>query len=166
MTPGGHHREPDALAAELTRPTLWENNSPAEEPAGVIDRWAHDVVLRRGKWCPRCSRHLPAEEFAANPRVRSGFSSWCKRCHRQAVRVWREEHRDEENAKRRAEYAAAHPRAVRHCEECGAELEGRASVVCSRRCKDTRYRRLHPEAEKARQARKVARRRARKAAES
>lgn len=31
------------------------------------------------------------------------------------------------------------------CSECGELLEGRQAVVCSRRCKDARYRRLHPE---------------------
>jgi endogenous inhibitor of DNA gyrase (YacG/DUF329 family) len=46
------------------------------------------------------------------------------------------------------------------CSECESPLVGRQRVVCSRRCKDARYRRLHPEAYAAKQRRKVERRRA------
>jgi endogenous inhibitor of DNA gyrase (YacG/DUF329 family) len=45
------------------------------------------------------------------------------------------------------------------CSECGGPLEGRRRVVCSERCRDARYRRLHPEAYAANEARKVERRR-------
>ena len=67
-----------------------------------------------------------------------------------------------DNAARRVKYRAAHPLVVRFCEECGAELEGHQAVLCSKRaCKDARHRWLHPEAEKAKQARKYERRRLR-----
>jgi endogenous inhibitor of DNA gyrase (YacG/DUF329 family) len=45
------------------------------------------------------------------------------------------------------------------CSECGGPLEGRRRVVCSERCRDARYRRLHPVAYAANEARKVERRR-------
>ena len=62
---------------------------------------------------------------------------------------------------RRRPYVPVGPR-VLVCVECGETFTAQASaLVCSRRCKDARYRRLHPEAERARQARKDARRRAR-----
>jgi hypothetical protein len=53
---------------------------------------------------------------------------------------------------------------MRECSECGAELEGRQRVVCGRRCKDARYKRLHPEEYAARERRKVERRRERRKA--
>src|SRR5687768_3491073 len=47
------------------------------------------------------------------------------------------------------------------CVECGGEFEGRPDrLVCSRRCKDRRYARFHPETLKAKERRKAARRRA------
>jgi hypothetical protein len=52
---------------------------------------------------------------------------------------------------------------MRECSECGAELEGRQRVVCGRRCRDYRYKRLHPEGYAAREARKVERRREKRA---
>jgi len=35
-------------------------------------------------------------------RASSGHSSWCRACHREAVRAWRRRNRDLENARRRA----------------------------------------------------------------
>lgn len=54
------------------------------------------------------------------------------------------------------------------CAECGESFEAerrRQTPICSRTCKDRRYRRLHPDQERERQRRKDARRRARKASE-
>jgi hypothetical protein len=96
------------------------------------------------------------------PEGEVGVSSWCRQCQLEATRRWRAEHPEQvarDNAKRWAAYAAARPE--RHCSECGALLEGRRFRVCSRRCKDARYRRLHPDAVKAKQARKYQRRKAR-----
>jgi hypothetical protein len=48
------------------------------------------------------------------------------------------------------------------CTECGGEFEGRKGrLVCSRRCKDARYTRRHPEKAKAKAARHQRRVRAR-----
>jgi hypothetical protein len=102
------------------------------------------------KRCSHCHRWLPAEAFRVEP-VRSELnpwrhwrlSSWCRECQREATRRWYEANRERLNAERRAEYAAARGPLPR-CSECEAELDSHAKVVCSRRCKDARYRRLHP----------------------
>ena len=41
----------------------------------------------------------------------------------------------------------------------GGELSGRQTAVCSRKCKDARYQRLHPEEYTAKERRKYERRR-------
>ena len=48
------------------------------------------------------------------------------------------------------------------CSECGGVLEGGRRVVCGERCRDARYRRLHPDAYEANERRKVERRRERR----
>jgi hypothetical protein len=49
---------------------------------------------------------------------------------------------------------------VRHCSECGVELEGRLRVCCgSSSCREARLKRTNPEAHAKREARKVERRR-------
>ena len=77
--------------------------------------------------------------------------------HRTHQREWRARHPD-----KIAAYNAARrigPVAIR-CVECGGKFEGRPDrLVCGRRCKDARYRRLHPEAYREKQRRKAARRR-------
>ena len=75
-----------------------------------------------------------------------------------ATRAWWERNRERINEARRAEYQASRP--VRVCSECGRMIEGKGWVVCSRRCKDARYRRLHPVEYAAKQRRKYQRRRA------
>ena len=56
---------------------------------------------------------------------------------------------------------AGQPAERRACSECGELLEGRRRLVCSSRCRDRRYARLHPEALAEKLRRKRARRRAR-----
>ncbi len=65
-----------------------------------------------------------------------------------------------------AERRGSAPPASGVCSECGEEItDGRRDrLVCSRRCKDARYRRLHPEEYAAKQHRKYQRRKARKTA--
>lgn len=66
-------------------------------------------------------------------------------------------------ARAEAKREASRPaRLERKCSERGEPLEGRSRVVCSRRCADARYRRLHPEAYQDKERRKAARRRARR----
>ncbi len=75
---------------------------------------------------------------------------------------WREANPDRVrayNARRRAEYAAQ--RQPSKCSVCGTVMERAGKVVCSRRCKDRRYARLHPEQVREKRRRKDARRRER-----
>ena len=71
---------------------------------------------------------------------------------------------DEAVAAEHPEHKLSRPRvapAKLRCVECGGEFEGRrGKLICSRRCKDRRYARLHPEALREKQRRKYARRKA------
>jgi hypothetical protein len=59
--------------------------------------------------------------------------------------------------------AASRPAPVhRFCTECPNELKGKQRLVCSSRCRDGRFKRLHPEAYAERERRKVARDRERR----
>jgi len=83
------------------------------------------------------------------------LSSWCRGCSSAATRAWREQNRERVNAARRK------PPAKLRCVECGGAFEGRkGKLICSRRFKDRRYARLHPEALREKQRRKYARRQA------
>ena len=78
-----------------------------------------------------------------------GLDSWCLDCRREASRAWRAKNRDECNERRRV------PPSKLTCVECGDEFDGRRNrLLCSRRCKDRRYARLHPEAVREKQRRK------------
>jgi len=93
-----------------------------------------------GKRCSKCKRHLPFSAFRPNLKMRSGWDSWCRGCHLEANRRWRAAHPEAARGRRRAE-----PIEVT-CSECGESFLGRPDrVVCSRRCKDRRYARLHPD---------------------
>jgi hypothetical protein len=114
------------------------------------------------KRCARCRQTLPAEAFRPNPKMRTGLSSCCQSRSAARTRRWREA-----NPEYVAAYAAARrtPPARLVCSECGREYEGRRGrLVCSRKCKDARYKRRHPEAFKAKRARYDRRRKERERA--
>ncbi len=54
------------------------------------------------KVCAKCRRWGELADFPADGRMGSGRSSWCRECHREAVRDWRRRNRERENADRRA----------------------------------------------------------------
>jgi hypothetical protein len=98
-----------------------------------------------------CARHggwVKLELLAVDRKRPNGRKPICKRC-------------DSERALARC-YAKRGPQPVRHCSECGAELEGRRRLVCSERCREARFKRLHPESYAKREAAKVDRRRERR----
>ena len=97
--------------------------------------------------CTRCGARLPLDQFARDASKRRGIKSWCRSC---------------DSVRALAYYRERHPLVVRHCAECGAELEGRRRVVCSERCREARFKRLHPDAYAKREAEKVERRRERR----
>lgn len=101
-----------------------------------------------GRICARCGRWLSAEHFRANSELKSGLHSYCRACHAAFSREWYAERRI--------------PLTEHVCTECGTKFLGRrGKLVCSRRCTDARYRRLHPEAYREAERQKHARRRAR-----
>jgi hypothetical protein len=111
------------------------------------------------KHCTRCWQYLLAGCFRPNARISSGLSSWCRECDRAYKRQWRAE-----NPEKLAEYNESRraPRELRKCSECGTEFVRKSNqVVCSRRCKDKRYARLHPEKLKEKKLRYQQRRRER-----
>jgi hypothetical protein len=106
-----------------------------------------------GKRCSRCKRYRPFSDFRPNLKVSTGWDPWCRECHNEAVRRWRAE--NPEKARPRPVPPTGHV-----CPECGATFHGRKNwVVCSRRCKDARYARLHPVELAAKKRRKYARQR-------
>ena len=106
-----------------------------------------------GRRCTNCGEFLPFSAFRPNLRLRGGWNSWCRTCCVEATRAWREQNRERVNAARRTASAKL------RCVECGGEFEGRkGKLIWSRRCKDHRYARLHPEELREKQRRKYARR--------
>jgi hypothetical protein len=106
------------------------------------------------RYCsPKCRyRARDRKRYAADPdgeRARS--------------RAYYAAHREQVLDRAAARRGVSRPAVRGECSECEAPLEGLQRVVCSRRCKDRRYARLHPEAVAEKQRRKRARRRARRA---
>jgi hypothetical protein len=115
------------------------------------------------KRCSRCGKWLPFAAFPRNPRLKSGFDSWCRECKAEAAKRWRAgnpEYVDAYNLGRRVGPSRL------TCSECGVEFDGRRDrLVCSRACRDRRYRRLHPEQVRENESRKAKRRRERQTSE-
>jgi hypothetical protein len=55
----------------------------------------------KSKTCRKCGEEKEAAEFPRNSRTRDRLSSWCKSCHREATRRYREANREELNERRR-----------------------------------------------------------------
>jgi hypothetical protein len=143
----------------------------AELTGDVVDFDAILADARRRLVCAECGTELTRWQRAS--------AHFCKPQCRYRFRDRRRYAEDPEGARARArayyaanrekvlERAAARrgkirPVEPRACSECSAPLEPPKRVVCSPRCRDARYRRLHPEAYAAREARKVERRRAKR----
>jgi hypothetical protein len=110
--------------------------------------------LRR---CSRCGGFLPLAEFGVNRSRSSGLKNVCRECTREQGREYYAANRERLLAKARK------PPPVRHCTECGTELDGQRRIVCSPRCQERRRYRLNPEAAMEKQRRKRARRKERTA---
>jgi hypothetical protein len=93
-------------------------------------------------------------DFARDASKPSGRTSICKPCDREKARRYYQENRDAKLAR------AAARRPERRCEECGDPVPAGHLVTCgASRCREDRYRRLHPAEYAAREKRKVERRR-------
>jgi endogenous inhibitor of DNA gyrase (YacG/DUF329 family) len=114
----------------------------------------HRVSPRSAFCSDRCRyRFRDRRRYAQNPETQ-----------RERARRYYAENREEVLEKAAAKRGRPRPPERGTCSECGKPLEGRSRVVCSRRCTDARYRRLHPEAYAENERRKVERRREKRAA--
>jgi hypothetical protein len=106
-----------------------------------------------------CRRWKYADEFRLNPNISSGLHSWCRECCAARQRQWRAANPEKVAAQLKRERAKP---VELVCSECGERFSGRPNrVVCSRRCRDRRYARLHPDKVREKERRKAARRRER-----
>jgi hypothetical protein len=127
------------------------------EPVGVFS-WVGPSYFARpkGRRCTNCQQVLPFSAFRPNLRLKSRWNSWCKACCVGRNRQWRAEHPEQQQAYNEARRI---PPASLVCVECGGGFVGRKDrLLCSRRCKDRRYARLHPEALREKKRRYVRRR--------
>jgi hypothetical protein len=112
------------------------------------------------KRCFQCGGVKPLEEFTHDKRKISGAGTYCRACDRERSKAYYRANRE-----RILERAAAKrgPQPVRYCSECEAVLEGGQRVTCgSAKCREARFKRLHPESYARREAAKVDRRRERR----
>lgn len=142
----------------------------AADAGGVVD---FDAILdeaRRNWRCAECGvdldrRAVPVPVFCCAQhryafRDRRRYLEDPER-ERAKSRRYYAENRERVLAKAAAKRGRVRPAVRVECSECGGPLEGRQAVVCSRRCKDARYARLHPEEYAAKERRKAERRRER-----
>jgi hypothetical protein len=132
-----------AVPTRRTRPGRGRQRATSvNDPApGFRERNAREKVAR-GKWCCSCRSWLPVEAFRPSHRYRGGLDTWCKACHAQANRDWRERNPEAVaayNAARRREYREAHPLPSRPCVVCGEPFNGRPdALVCDPECRQQR----------------------------
>jgi hypothetical protein len=109
------------------------------------------------KRCPGCGTVKPIQEFTHDAAKPHGYGTYCLSCERVRSKRYYAANREAVLA-RAAEKRG--PTAPRFCSECSLTLEGGQRVTCgSTRCREARFKRLHPEAYAKREARKVERRR-------
>jgi hypothetical protein len=84
---------------------------------------------------------LPLSEFPRNRSAQWGRGSRCRRCAAAATKDWRDRHKREINAERRAAYREANPLRERPCAVCGRPFaKRRDALVCGPRCRNRRKR--------------------------
>jgi hypothetical protein len=124
---------------------------PIVEFASARSARSHEAKSRAEGGC----RRQPAP--AGTPKTASRNPTTTKA---EQLREWRRRNPDkvrEHNERRRI------PATESVCVECGGTFVGRKDrLICSRRCKDKRYERLHPETYAAKRHRKEVRRYARR----
>src|SRR5215218_4402537 len=129
-----------------------EKSTPAQVFAGFIftrGRGQKKMTIppRTHKRCTRCQGWLALEAFRVNRRADPwghsvGRDSWCRSCHAEATREWREANPDRieaYNERRRQAYRQANPLPERTCVVCGRPFAKRPdALVCSPRCREER----------------------------
>jgi hypothetical protein len=154
-------RQPSSPALKVQSPDGREAGRVIEGMVRRGERRRTAVFLNvTEKRCFVCGRVLPLSEFTADRSKRLGVGTYCRECDAQRGRERYARDRERILAKAAAKRG---PQPVRYCSECGAELEGRQRVSCGKsRCREARFRRLHPASYAAREAAKAGRRRERR----
>jgi hypothetical protein len=117
-------------------------------------------LLEGERLCRGCGVRRPLEEWSRDASKPHGLGSYCRVCDAERSRKFYAENRKAVLA-RAAERRGPAP--TRHCSECGEELVGGQRVTCgSSRCREARFKRLHPESYAERERAKVSRRRERR----
>lgn len=110
-----------------------------------------------------CGERRSRDEWAIDNSKPSGFKGWCKPCESKKSQRYYQAHRERILEKAAARRGRSRPPARTTCDECEEPLPEGHRVICGKnKCKDARYRRLHPEAYAAREKAKVERRRERR----
>jgi hypothetical protein len=141
-------------------PSPWQN--PELRGPNHLDLRAStaDYLLAGERRCAICEEVRPLSEWARDASKPNGLASNCRPCERERKRRYYRANRKAILARAAARRG---PPPVRYCSECGVELEGRQRVTCgSAKCREARFRRLHPESYARREAAKVDRRRERR----
>lgn len=88
-------------------------------------------IIEGQKLCSHCMELLPLDAFAPNPRLSTGWDSWCRECHLAAARASRAKHRERYNAERRE------PVQTKACDWCEEPFETSRAVqrFCSSQCR-------------------------------
>ncbi len=114
--------------------------------------------------CHRCGELRRWGDFMRDRSKRSGRGSMCRWCNAEKSREYYAENREAILEKQVARRGGRRLVVALECSECGDPLEPPRRVVCSPRCREARFKRLHPESYAAREAAKVVRRRERRQA--
>jgi endogenous inhibitor of DNA gyrase (YacG/DUF329 family) len=156
-------------------PKLWRLLTPPSFlPLRGCDAVTGDDVLleaRRLMRCAECGEPLHHRVHPRTPfctakcryrwRDRRRYAVTAE-AQRERSRVYYREHRDEILEKAAAKRGRLRPPERTSCDECGEPLPVGRRVVCSKRCGERRFKRLHPVEYAERERRKVERRRERR----
>ena len=101
-------------------------------------------VLSGEKPCSKCRRRKPVEEFPVSTKLSSGYSSWCRSCHVEAVRAWRERNPTYSHARRKAT-----ERRTCALDGCNVEFETSRPPGFHNYCKPAHQRKANKQRERA-----------------
>jgi hypothetical protein len=95
------------------------------------------------KKCRKCCWDLPRDSFPPQKQARDGLSSWCKGCHRDAVRRWQKANPEKVRALYAARKVPHPPRACGGCEREFVPKHGNQRYCRRDDCELLEARRLH-----------------------
>jgi hypothetical protein len=98
------------------------------------------------KWCPSCRQYLSADAFRFMP-ARGCLDSWCRACHAEACRRWREQNPEHVGASNGARRLGERER---ECVDCGSSFVYLSTLAV--RCPDCRRERKNKQRRDLRRA--------------